>query len=89
MKKKRKEQKSMTIRYDDNQEKEIEDLMTILGEKTMSKAFLQCHRIIVEQMNEMESMSMIIEEQKKEINKLKEIVGAWDNFNHKLENFLR
>lgn len=86
---KKRKHKTMTIRYNARQEKEIQALMMMLGEKTMAKAFLKTPGIVKKQLKEIEGMSRLIERQGEKIYKFREIAGAWDLFNKKLEKFVR
>lgn len=78
----------MTVRYGADKEKEIMKLLEITREKTMNKAFLKTPIMIQEQRIKIIRMSTVIEKQRDEIEKLKDIVNSWTNFNKKLENFL-
>ena len=69
----------MTIRYDSKHEKKIKLLMDLLGEKTMSKAFLKAPKEIMNQLKTIKSMGKIIDDQRDEIEKLKEIVDLANN----------
>ncbi|MCK5609471.1 hypothetical protein KAR91_46790 [Candidatus Pacearchaeota archaeon] len=84
----KKKLKSMTVRYGADKEKEIMKLLEITREKTMNKAFLKTPIMIQEQRIKIIRMSTVIEKQRDEIEKLKDIVNSWTNFNKKLENFL-
>jgi len=79
----------MTIRYDDEKEKEINELMITLDEKAMSKAFLATPGIIKNQIQKINDMSKIIEDQREEILELKNILASYTQFNVKLERFIK
>ena len=80
--------KSLTIRYDEIHEKEINKLKDIVNESTMSKAFLKTPLLVQEQAVKMAKMSNVIEDQRDKIEELESIIENWKIFNKKLDNFL-
>jgi hypothetical protein len=80
--------KQMTIRYNEEQEKEINAMMKKTGDKTMSKAFLKTPRIIETQQSQIMELKSVTEEQRAKIQQLTNIVNSWQIFTKKLENFV-
>ena len=80
--------KSTTVRYGENEKKDILKLLEITNEKTMNKAFLKTPQIIINQNVKINRMSRVIDDQRDQIEKLNDIVNSWTNFNNKLEQFL-
>lgn len=80
--------KQMTIRYDEAQEKEIEQLQKRVDEKTMTKAFLRAPALIEQQAKEIELLRKQLQQEISKVRELSNIVNSWTVFTKKLEAFI-
>lgn len=80
--------KAMTIRYDEQQEAEINQMAEKMGEKTMAKAFLKSPIVIKNMKTKIDELEKQVEEQRSKLIELTEIVDSFNDFNKKLEAFV-
>lgn len=81
--------KAMTIRYDEQQEKEVMQMMEAMQVKTMSKAFLAAPKLLADAAEKVIRLEKEIEKQGLENYELRSMVESWNSFNKKLEEFVK
>jgi spore coat protein CotH len=89
LEKKKSYPKGMTIRYTEEEEKEIILMMERMGEKTMSKAFLKAPNVMAEQHKKVQWLEETITKQAEKINELESMAASFQEFNRKLEAFIK
>lgn len=87
-KKQSKYPKAMTIRYTQEQEVKINEMVEKMGQKTMSKAFLAAPDFLSEACHKIHRMESDLMSKENELIELRAVVDGWKQFNEKLAAFV-
>lgn len=80
---------ALTLRMDEQQEAEVNELKEFLEESAASKALLRAPKLIKEQHRKIEEMSIVIDKQREKLREQKQVIEGWMIFERRLRDYVK